>query len=64
MAIKRGLGKLKTRHPLGQTLEKARRHGLQLVPLRIEHILNVEALPAYHRDPFDRLLMSVSHEVV
>ena len=30
--------------------------GVTLLPLRLEHALEVEKLPFHHRDPFDRLL--------
>jgi PIN domain nuclease of toxin-antitoxin system len=31
---------------------------MQLLPIRYEHILQLEALPIYHSDPFDRLLIA------
>ena len=31
-------------------------YGMELLPIRYEHILQLEALPRHHGDPFDRLL--------
>ena len=31
---------------------------MQLLPIRYEHILQLEALPLHHGDPFDRLLIA------
>ncbi len=31
---------------------------MALLPIRYEHILQVEALPHHHGDPFDRLLIA------
>ena len=33
-------------------------YGIELLPIRYEHILQLEALPHHHRDPFDRLLIA------
>jgi PIN domain nuclease of toxin-antitoxin system len=33
-------------------------YSMQLLPIRYEHILQLEALPAHHSDPFDRLLIA------
>ena len=60
MAIKRGLGKLVLPTTLETLIGKARSAGLILAPLELAHVLGVETLPSYHRDPFDRLLISQS----
>ena len=60
MAIKRGLGKLVLPTSLETLIGKARSAGLILAPLELAHVLGVEALPSYHRDPFDRILISQS----
>jgi PIN domain nuclease of toxin-antitoxin system len=31
---------------------------MELLPIRYEHILQLEALPLHHGDPFDRLLIA------
>ena len=33
-------------------------YSMQFLPLRYEHVLQLEALPAHHSDPFDRLLIA------
>jgi PIN domain nuclease of toxin-antitoxin system len=33
-------------------------YGMELLPIRYEHILQLEALPLHHTDPFDRLLIA------
>jgi len=31
---------------------------IEILPIKLEHILNVQSLPFHHKDPFDRLLIS------
>ena len=31
---------------------------IQLLPITLTHILNLQTLPFHHKDPFDRLLIS------
>jgi len=31
---------------------------MQILPIRYEHVLQLEFLPAHHSDPFDRLLIA------
>jgi PIN domain nuclease of toxin-antitoxin system len=33
-------------------------YSMRLLPIRYEHILTLESLPAHHSDPFDRLLIA------
>ena len=33
-------------------------YSMQLLPIRYQHILQLEILPAHHGDPFDRLLIA------
>ncbi|HEX9201813.1 MAG TPA: type II toxin-antitoxin system VapC family toxin [Acidobacteriaceae bacterium] len=33
-------------------------YNMQLLPIRYEHVLQLETLPAHHSDPFDRLLIA------
>ncbi len=56
LSIKLGLGKLTLPESLGRCLTRARRSGLRLLSIEVDHLLRVEHLPALHRDPFDRLL--------
>jgi PIN domain nuclease of toxin-antitoxin system len=58
-AIKIKTGKL---NALGSSVAYLRaemeNYSMQLLPIRYEHILQLETLPAHHSDPFDRLLIA------
>jgi PIN domain nuclease of toxin-antitoxin system len=57
MAIKTGLGKLRLTIPLDELVERGlSSQGIALLPIALEHVLAVRALPFHHRDPFDQLL--------
>jgi PIN domain nuclease of toxin-antitoxin system len=55
IAIKKALGKLAAPDNLGEVL-----HDCQFVPISVtvEHTLALGALPLYHHDPFDRMLVA------
>ena len=59
IAIKIKTGKLNT---IGSSVayirDEMNAYGMELLPIRYEHILQLEALPAHHGDPFDRLLIA------
>ena len=59
IAIKIKTGKLNT---IGSSVAYIRdqmdAYSMQFLPIRYEHILQLEALPAHHGDPFDRLLIA------
>ncbi|HEY0078617.1 MAG TPA: type II toxin-antitoxin system VapC family toxin [Pyrinomonadaceae bacterium] len=58
MQIKIQLGKLRLTIPLRELIEgQEQTNGLQILPVQLEHVLALEALPARHKDPFDRLLI-------
>lgn len=58
MQIKRQLGKLELRLPLGEILTQQREsNGLVALPILEAHVLALEGLAAHHGDPFDRLLV-------
>lgn len=58
MQIKHATGKLEFRLPLAQLIESQQReNGLKLLPIKLEHLLALDALPMHHKDPFDRLLI-------
>lgn len=59
--IKVQSGKLPMPLPAGDYLtSKMSANGVSLLPVRLEHVLAVEKLPMYHRDPFDRILIAQS----
>jgi len=41
-----------------EALDWFRRSGYRLLPIEPEHTVEVEALPAHHHDPFDRILIA------
>jgi PIN domain nuclease of toxin-antitoxin system len=58
LQIKMQLGKLTLRLPLADVLrDQQQQNGLVLEPVTLEDILALSALPALHRDPFDRLII-------
>lgn len=63
IAIKIKTGKLNT---IGSSVADIRdemdAYGMELLPIRYEHILQLEALPAHHGDPFDRLLIAQAQQ--
>lgn len=59
MQIKLQLDKLKLTLPLSELMESQQRaNHLELVPVLLPHVLALQHLPAYHKDPFDRLLIA------
>jgi len=61
MTIKIGLGKLRIHQPI-QTLlpDQMKVNRIDLLELELDHIYRLIQMPLYHRDPFDRLLISQS----
>lgn len=55
IAIKVGLGRL---HPTRTVEQAATESGFLELPVTFRHAELVAALPAHHRDPFDRLLIA------
>ena len=59
MQIKRALGKLTIRKPLRQLIgDQVEHNALEVLPVSLEHVLRLDALPSIHKDPFDRLLVA------
>ena len=59
MAIKASLGKLTLPSPAERFVAtQCAINGFHLLPIALDHIGLVEALPLHHRDPFDRLLVA------
>lgn len=63
LSVKISIGKLRT---IGSSISYLRdeciEHGIEIMPLRMEHVLRAETLPLHHRDPFDRLLIAQAIE--
>jgi PIN domain nuclease of toxin-antitoxin system len=59
LQIKMQLGKFALRLSLANVLrDQQHKNGLVLEPVTLEDILALSALPALHRDPFDRLIIA------
>jgi PIN domain nuclease of toxin-antitoxin system len=58
LVIKMNLGKMALSAPLVDVLAQQQANGFQILPVALDHVLAVEALPALHKDPFDRLLIA------
>ncbi len=59
MQIKLQLDKLRLTLPLSDLIESQRRtNHLEIVAVLLPHVLALQHLPAYHKDPFDRLLIA------
>ena len=57
--IKSQLGKLKLDLPVSNLITNQQNvNKLVMLPIELNHIYSLENLPSYHRDPFDRLLIS------
>ncbi|MBW4484380.1 MAG: type II toxin-antitoxin system VapC family toxin [Tildeniella torsiva UHER 1998/13D] len=56
--IKTQLGKLNLNMSLPDLVEHHQENGMALLAISLPHILALEQLPQYHRDPFDRLLIA------
>ena len=53
------LGKLGLAKPLRQMInDQVQQNGLEILTINLEHVLNLDALPSLHKDPFDRLLVA------
>jgi PIN domain nuclease of toxin-antitoxin system len=61
--IKVQVGKLPLPSPVGDYLtSEMLANGVSVLPISLQHILRVEALEMFHRDPFDRILIAQSIE--
>lgn len=59
MQIKSQLGKLRLALSLKEIVASQQQtNNIELLPITLEHVLALENLPAYHKDPFDRLLVA------
>jgi PIN domain nuclease of toxin-antitoxin system len=56
MQIKIGLGKLGLNVSLKELVEDQQKNGIEILPVKLEHLWQLEVLPHLHGDPFDRIL--------
>jgi PIN domain nuclease of toxin-antitoxin system len=61
--IKAQIGKMPLPRPIGPfVMSKLSLNGVRILQVTADHVLRVESLPDYHRDPFDRMLIAQSLE--
>lgn len=56
--IKTQLGKLTLNQPLAKIINTQQKNRIEFIEVQVNHILELEQLPSYHKDPFDRLLIA------
>ena len=57
--IKRQLGKLVLDEPLAEMVQsQTDANALQILPVTLEHVFELDNLARHHKDPFDRLLIA------
>jgi PIN domain nuclease of toxin-antitoxin system len=56
--IKHQLGKLTLNKALREIIASQQNNDIEILPINIDHILALDNLPIYHKDPFDRLLIA------
>jgi PIN domain nuclease of toxin-antitoxin system len=57
------IGKLSLPEPSGAFLtSELASNGVRILQVTLDHVLRIESLPLYHRDPFDRMLVAQSIE--
>ena len=58
IVIKLSIDKLKLDVPIERLFEEADRLNIKIVNIQKIHLLTLKNLPYYHKDPFDRLIIS------
>ena len=59
MQIKLQLGRLKLNTPLAELVSGQQKiNKIEVLVIKLEHILALGKLPSHHKDPFDRLLIA------
>lgn len=56
--IKQQLGKLTLNKSLAEIIIIQKNNYIEILPITVAHILALNSLPMYHKDPFDRLLIA------
>lgn len=58
ISIKLSLGKLHLDFKLGELKNEILKNNFEILPLDFEHIIHLSTLPNFHKDPFDRIIIS------
>jgi PIN domain nuclease of toxin-antitoxin system len=59
--IKIQLGKLSLRLALQDIVREQQRDRMDILPITLAHVYELQQLPRHHGDPFDRLLIAQAH---
>ena len=60
IAIKISISKLQLPLPLKNFIEVVENKQIQLLPIDVSYLLSIQTLPFFHKDPFDRLIISTA----
>ena len=59
MQIKLQIGKYSLAKPLQAIIDDEQKtNQVEMLPIRLDHVLALDKLPLHHKDPFDRLLVA------
>jgi len=58
LVLKKGRGSALVLEPKVWWEQYITRHAVEVLPVRVAHIDRLDNLPAWHRDPFDRMLVA------
>ena len=58
MTIKLSLGKLNLGCLIEEMIDKVYQNGFEILPILPDHIIKLSKLDYFHRDPFDRIIIS------
>ncbi|MCL1987507.1 MAG: type II toxin-antitoxin system VapC family toxin [Firmicutes bacterium] len=60
IAIKMNNNKLNLGISLEELADKAQQSKIDILPIKLEYLFGLSKLPFYHKDPFDRILISTA----
>ena len=58
IAIKQSIGKIDLKYTISDIIEVCRKEGIDVLPIKPEHLDQIKELPMVHNDPFDRLIIA------
>ena len=58
IAIKISIGKLEMDFSMEQLYQLVNSNGIEILPIKVEHTYALRGMPYFHKDTFDRLLIS------
>ncbi|MBN8822602.1 MULTISPECIES: type II toxin-antitoxin system VapC family toxin [unclassified Spirosoma] len=58
ITIKMGIGKLEIDSPITELFSFLDRNRFWVMPIELEHLVQLQGLPYHHKDPFDRLIIA------